>query len=879
MKKKYLLPLFLLGLLVGCTPSNNHNFDDYENQKIEISKHTGTLGSFNLLSPANGSDVVKDIPTFEWESSINADSYTLELCSDPLFIDDEDVIYIKKTNICDTKFTLDSYLRTKEIPYYWRVTANNKDESKQCNGDYRSFFLKSPDYGEISFDIEYAEEWEVHKEGSQCQVSIDKNDFFNTGVKNSLLIAFDETQTNIGNPSSDGWMVVTHNQETELYGVDAFYFNFYYNGQDSNIFIRVVDEDNEYWNAEIKVATNAQQTIILKFDEFTLRTKGGTPIANKVFDYNYIKSVELVFEQSFGDGICIINDLKAIKYDDYKHLFLSEVNFNDYSKDTYIYDNYNKFETSITNDGKDFTVGWGGDFKGYGFVKIPVERLLVTGDSLTMKFGYTGDKGCTILFRIIEEDGDRWLFRQKCNAILDNEITIPFNAFTLSEANGDGARQFYYIKQLQFGIENSWSTGSMTFSNLHITTLSEKVEDLYLNEVASDGTIETFDKYTSNCDLYYRWQNTVDNKDEAMALDSQYTATGNGYCGKFTYKSDMYPACYGIQFKDGIEGFNAVKFDCLDKSVLKNLNTTGEGTFAHLGTGAAKMLVTLYTKDGATYTHVINSLNQEWTTYEIPFTAFELDEGFSPYTSLPLTSENLIAFRIGLQFYYYNKDGKSNPQYTSNNPIYLDNIKLCNATEYKETEVVSKVKPSTQDPSIAIFDDFENITNETVNNYFGMADYDYSKLAIVDGYNNSKALELQYKGNATSVSYVKMLSVDASVTGKALQFDMKGDGKATVYVNLFFDYAGNTYKFRATINNVSDQWETYTIGFDIANFKLIEGTGSFTISSKSMQYLSKMTIGIVNYKDNNLSTICIDNVKLVTNGVSYSTYTHTVIGG
>ena len=539
----------------------------------------------------------------------------------------------------------------------------------------------------------------------------------------------------------------------------------------------------------------------------------------------------------------------------------------------FIFDNYNGFTTQTSNDGKEFTVSYSSNIQGYGFVKIPVEKTLVTGDSFTLKFSHTGNSSNRILLRVIEEDGDRWMYRQKCSAIVDKDITIPFNAFTLSEANGNGAREFYYIKQLQIGIENAWESGSLSISNMRVSTLEDEVDDLYVNHISSDGTIETFEQYQTNSDLYYRWQNTINNKDEAMAMDNQYTSTGNGYSGKFTYKSDMYPACYGIQLAEGIEGFNAVSFEALDKSVLKN---DGTNKFAHLENAAAKAIITLYVSDGSTYSYTIDGLEQVWTRYIIPFDQFRLDEGFSIYSAKELNSENLRCFAFGLQFYYLNSNGTSNPQYTQSNPVYMDNIKLTNSLEFVQEDVITKIVPSSNE-NVALVDDFNDIENEDVLNHFGQSDASYSKLTIVDGY-DSKALCLQYKGNSESVSYSRIVSLDSAVKAKAIQFDMKGDGKATVYINLYFDYAGVSYKYRATLNNVSDSWNTYTIGFDPSNFVKVEGTGNLTINMSAALTMSKITIGIVNYQDYNLSNIYIDNVKLTSDGVSYTTRTVTAIG-
>jgi len=872
--RKRLINLFLLGLLLtGC----NENIPTYESVKVEQTANEGDLGEFALLSPANQAEVIKDIPSFTWEASENANYYTLEICLDSSF-DDADSSYFKKSGITSTSYTLDTYLKKKETMYYWRVTAISGKHSKVCSDEYKSFFLKTPDYGEIEFTIDDADEWKVHEQGSQCKVSIDRSDFFNNG-KNSLMIAYDETQTKTGNVNSDGWMVITHTQETELYGVDAFYFNFYYNGQDANVFFRVIDEDNEYYHSQIKLAKNAQQTVIIKFSDFELRTKGGTPIVNQVFDYNYIKSVELVFEQSFGDGICMVSNLKAIHYDDYKYLFMEEVNFDALDKENAVMENYTKFVPSTSNEGKSLTISYGGDINGYGFYKIPVNMTLVEGDAFRVKVSATGLQSANILFRIIEEDGDRWVYKQKVSTLPEGDFYIPFIAFTLSEANGDGARQFYFIKQFQFGIEGTYQQGSFTYEKLEVATLADNVENLYINQIGTNGLIENFDEYQTSVEMYYKWQETANNKDEQMAIDTQYKTSAIGKSGKFTYKSDMYAATYGIQFADGVEGFNSLKFDVLDKSVLKNTSGTSTDVFAYLGDAAAKLIVTLYVKSGATYTYVIQKLPTTWTTYEIKFSDFALDSGSTSYSASALESKNVVGLSFSLQYYYYYQDGGIAPQYTSGNPVYFDNIYLAMVDTTNSYEVISKVKPSKEDAKIAYIDDFNNYTASMLANNYSMNNgYEYEELTIdTNQINSTNCLKMKYKGNNNSVSYGKFLSLDSSVSAKAIQLDIKGDSKAaTMYINIFFDYAGSLYKYRATITNLSNEWTTYTIGFD--NFTKIEGSGGDVgINKNTVPNINKITFGIVNSTDYQESYVLVDNIRFNGN-VSYGANTRAKIG-
>ncbi|MBO7377281.1 MAG: hypothetical protein J6U35_00205, partial [Clostridia bacterium] len=230
----------------------------FDNIKIKIDRNSGAIGEFSLISPENG-DEVMHLPTFEWGAAEHAESYVLEVSSSPDFSQSEDSVYIKKTGITSNRFTLFSTIKEKNAYYYWRVTATNKDSSR--TSETSEFYYKA-DEKEIEFDVNYADEWSVHEQGSNATVSVDESDFFNNG-KSSLVVSFVEEDTKRGIPLSDGWIVVTHSQETEMYGVDAFYFYFYYSGDDSDVFLRVVDEDNEYWHSQIKLDTNAKQTVIV----------------------------------------------------------------------------------------------------------------------------------------------------------------------------------------------------------------------------------------------------------------------------------------------------------------------------------------------------------------------------------------------------------------------------------------------------------------------------------------------------------------------------------------------------------------------------------------------------------------------------------------
>ena len=315
MKRKVLLfviclTIFLLALAACASKTKNLSENTFS-----LSSLKGEIGAFSAVSPKEDM-ITLTVPEFSWSQAANAETYTLEVASSDDF-DIEDPYYLKKTGIIETHFSVAAALKLKNKTYYWRVYAVNADTERLFSDEVQTFYYKANEQEEVEIDIGYVDDWTVHKDGSKATLGIDKKNFFgNEKEKDSLTVTFEEEDTNRGEgyEDTDGWIVVTKSEEVELYGVDAFYFNFYYAGNDSEIYFRVVDEDNEYWHAPIKLANNAKQTIIIRFDEFTLRTKGGTPIQNQVFNYNYIKSFELVFEKSFGDGVAYFSDLRAINY-------------------------------------------------------------------------------------------------------------------------------------------------------------------------------------------------------------------------------------------------------------------------------------------------------------------------------------------------------------------------------------------------------------------------------------------------------------------------------------------------------------------------------------------------------------------------------------
>lgn len=864
MKRKLLaILLSIIGavsLFGACAKEEVIRFDSFGKNEYSTQKITGEIGEFSLLTPEYGANTVT-VPTFSWEQATNAETYVLEVCSSQNFSQTEDAVYVRKAGVVTTQFTISAGLKNKDATYYWRVTAVNSTDERLCSQEIGEFYLAADVDEEIAFNIDYADEWVVHKEGSKATVSIDKSNFFGDG-NNALRIAFNEEDTNQGIPASDGWMVITHQQETELYGVDAFFFNFYYSGQDAKVFIRVVDEDNEYWNAEVKIANNAKQTVIIRFDEFTLRTKGGTTIANQVFDYNFVKYVEFVYEQSFGDGVTYISDLKAISYEKYSDMFLSSVDFSILDESGFTTEGY-VFAKQFAEDGRAVTLTYentpndlnekGVGSYGYGLLKMPVNKLMLTGDALAMKVTYTGTANARLLCRIIEEDGDRWFFRMSLASLPeDGRIVVPYSAFTLSEANGDGARQFYFIKTLQLGVDNVYASGSVTFEDISVVTLVNEVQDLYNTSVGVNGLVDDFEDYGNATRLYYNWIVSSANKDEAMALDTNTYGKGNTNCVKFTYKSDMYPATYGIQLLGGVKGYSAISFYANDQSA-KSTNALVN----YLPQVSAVMIITLYDEDGEQFTSTIPALNRYWTKYTVPFTSFANIDEFSAVTAVD--AEKVVAISFGLQYFYYMQNGVPNPQYTSNNPVYMDNIAFTTATASEVTPLTKMVSPSVESPNLAVWEDFEGLDNDSLFDNWSMnTALSYSALEITDDVLTGKCLRMNYQGNQSSVSYASTAMMASNVTAKGIRLKMKGDGLAIVYINIFVTDGSTTFKFRATLKNISTEWTEYVVGFD--NFAIQESSQPRYLLSTDVKNITKITFGIVNYSNNNESAIYVDDI-------------------
>ena len=880
MKKRLLALLFIPLLLTGCAAGSGK----YESQTIEISHNTGEIGDFNLLTPVNGFSTDKGF-TFTWEEASNADYYQLEVANTPTFINDEDEVYVKESNISLTKFDLNYTLPQKDILYYWRVTAVNKDHTKRCNAS-GNFFYKASMSGELPIEIEDEQDWVLHKEGSYADISIDRNDFFGNG-QNSLVIKFDKEHTLQGISKSDGWIVITKTEDRELYGTDAFYFNFYYSGHDSTVLIRVLDYDGEYWHNQVQISNNAKQTILMKYEDFSLRT-AGTNVFNKVFDWQHIRYFEIVFERTFGDGICILSNIKNVKYNDYKDMFMEKMDFRWTDMNDWTYENFN-FEKTISADGSELTLGFQArnaetnpnGFSGYGFQSVNVGKYFVTGDALRMKVKYTGaTSAANFFFRITEEDTDRWQFKTSFSYLIEGEykeLIVPLKAFQRMEyMQGDGAKQFYYIPKISFGLSDNYSSGTLSLRDLEVIKIDDII-DSRKRVVGENGCIENFNNYDIYTQIYYYWEQSTVNKDEAMKLDTIHKAGGttNTYCAEFDYKADMEQAVYQLYMDTtNVEGKTALSLWLRDATPKSDVNT-----FNYLADEevAAEMTIQLTMDSGEWYRYIIDPVKKEWSKYTIAFSDFELfneDDLFDE--PQPLSCNHIVHMAFGFKYNYYDEQGNHVPTYAIANPVYIDEIYFTSATTSGITTIESTISEDTDNTNRITVDTLEKYqANEDVFDYWSYAtEKEYNSMTLsndVSSQGGAKSLKMHYMGS-DSVSYSRITQFASSVTAKGINIDIKGDGKATIYINLNWRSGATLYKMRYTLTNAPAVWTHYELGF--TNFPDVNGSNK-KITMNYAKAIESISFGIVN-SDKTESDIYIDNLALVKD-IEYSTNVQTPI--
>lgn len=892
MKKRCLLLLASLLVLGACSdssggsstpitpvnPRTEVDFDELEdNNYVPSEQKTGEISSFSLLSPASG--VTLDaLETFKWESAENADKYTIEICSSELFINDNSMIdYYIQENINATKWTVTSTLMLKNTNYYWRVIAYNKSDIKYCS-DVFSFYHKAPEIEEVYFDVGEADDWQLHSVGSYADISIDNSNFFKNNQP-SLKVSFKEEDTHQGIPESDGWIIVSKTIEKSIYGTDAFLFNFYYGGQDAQVFIRMVDRDNEYWFAPVMISNNAKQQVILKFSDFVQRTKD-VPVGNMVFDYERIKYLEIVFEKSFGDGILLISGMKAIKFDNYRDFFIQKLDFTSYEEERWVNEGYD-FEKEVTED--ELTLRYYGTnsegkpkINGYGFAKIYVNQYFYAGDAIKIKVKYTGSKGTNAVIRIYEEDTDRWSYKLPFSSLVADEyveLIIPYAAFAKSDTPGDGKRQFYNIINLQFGLEGQYGAGTLSYKDFEIVSKKDYKEE-YERIVGPDGLVEDFSNYKYTSELFMSWDSSEVNKDEYMLLNDTNKIGGasNPYCGQFEYKSDMEPARYTISTSVDL----GTNFSSLSIWMKDFSTKSGDSRFGYLTNYSAYVNIYIYLKSSEIYLYPLGSIDRVWKEYNIPFSSFELtnrDEVL--HIPNPITGGGISKIEFTLQYFYYTIQGVPLPQYTNNNQVFVDNIYLTNDDVYSEVEKEKIVK---MDGDIALVDDFEDYedTEELEYNWNDGREYEYQHKElsnVVSSEGDSHSMAVQYKGNAESPAYYIAPAFASDVKGRALKVSLYSEKSMTIYVNIYLTIGTSNIQYRATISNSATNWTEYALGFN--NFSVVSGTQR-TLTANDLVHITRISFGMAYYGDNDLHQLYIDNL-MFDYSLSYNTNTRRVI--
>lgn len=883
MKKRSLISLFFsLGLLAGCSATKtiitkekaNPDIDYTEGVNLNPQITKGPLGDFELVSPMQ--DAVCDkVPTFSWTASENAINYTLEVCSsESFYTQSSSIVYAKETNINALSFKISADLVLKNNQtYYWRVTAvnqyNPRSVGKEKMSEVSSFIYNVESEGEVDIGVGEAEDWALHKGGSVADISIDHSDFFGTGNQDTLRITFDKEhtlngQTNVEN--SRGWIVVQKAVEKDFFGTTGLYCDFYYMGHDSTILLRIIDQDGELWYKQVNFTMDVKQIALLKWSDFILR-RGDTVVQNETFDYQHIQAIEVCFERTFGDGCCMIGGIKAVEYEDYAPLFIEKLNYNIIPLSDWIYESYN-FATTISEDGYELRLDYS-PLNGYGFAKIPVKRYFTQGNAIRVKIKFSGGYNANqtnAILRIYEPDQDRWSMTMPFKQLVKDEyteLTIPYAAFEQSSIV-EGKRQFYYIENIQFGLNNCYNTGSIFYKDFEIITTPSVSENK--REVGQDGVIENFDNYSTRLNAYESWECSVENKDEGIFLnsDEMFHDGTNVNAGRFTYKTDMQMASYDIYTDVKAQGLNAIKFWIKDASVPK---TEGTPFSDYTGDDVAPLVVIqIALNDGRWYRYQIDKAPRKWTEYVIPFSEFYLFQGSEYEDSPAAISENVVNFAFGMQ-YFYMYNGKGYPLYTQNNPVFMDNIMFTSATSMSEVALENELHPDAN--KVTLVDNFEYESDEALHNkWFGISkdhlEYEHIELSNdVSSEGGTHSMKLDYKGS-TSPSYAVYPTIGSDSESRCLSVDIKGDGIATVYLNIYLRGGNNTLvQYRYIINKAANGWNRYVIGFSDEIWTNM--TNSQSIGTKSLQMIQRFTFGVAGGSGESVASIYVDNLKFCYN--------------
>ena len=847
MKRFKLLLLPLILVLAGCSGAKSINVDDYE----KTAQKTGELSAFALDNPLNGA-IISNVSEFKWNASENAETYILEVCSSDMFISNVETIdYYKKENITDTSFKFNTTLAFRDTNYYWRVTAKNTGGTKVCNEVFR-FYVSAADVNEVQFDLGETDDWKLHEKGSYADVTVSNSKFFSEQeAEPTVQIAFKMEDTKRGNEESDGWLITSRTIEKSIYGTDALFFNCFYAGDDSNIFIRLIDRDNEFWHCPIQISRNAKQSVILKFSDFEQRTRDVT-VANMTFDFERIKTLEIVFERTFGDGVFLMSNMRAIKFSNYKHLFIEHLNFNDYKESQIVKDTY-AFEYQV-NDDYELEMSYYGTndmgkpkINSYGFLKYNVNQYFGEGNAVKISVKYVGSKGdnANVILRVYEEDTDRWSFTIPFSYLTEGEYTtlvIPFDAFAKSYVS-EGRRQFYFILALHFGLEKQYGTGKLFFKDFEIVnTQSDEYKREEKRIVGSDGLIENFDNYDFNTDMYFIWQHSENNKDEYLALNkTNKTGYGNVACGQFEYKSDMEAALYYIPIsaEGSYSSFSLWLKDASMRSGSEKANNVEDW--------APTTIVKIRLATGEIYDYKIPHLDRAWYQYDIPFTSFELsneDDLTSP--AKPITAEAITHVGISFQYFYYDSTGNSMPLYSISNPVYIDNIYLTNFESIRKNAKERIVNYDTESKT-AVVEDFESyeFSSDMLAFWNNGKTFEYQQMELsndVSSLGGTHSLKGKYITRKDSPSYFIAPALDKSIKTRVFRFDVKCDYVSTVYLNFYVKAgSGSENQFRATLNNIGNEWTRITVGFS----NITDSSGEFSMNY--IQYISRISFGVTSY--------------------------------
>ncbi|MCI2111423.1 MAG: hypothetical protein LKK13_03670 [Bacilli bacterium] len=874
--RKHRLFAFLCSLLLALGLASCGEGGGYTSAANSFDQHSpsGSPGLFSLVSPTLGASL-SEVPTFSWNASENATRYMLEIASSENFVSNNNAyVYYKHDYISSTSYSISAELSQKDVTYYWRVTAYCGNASKLCANAF-TFFLKAPDYGEVPFPLGTTGDWSVHKEGAPVGLSMDTSDFFLNGQKSLAVNFLKEDTQNIG------WIVLTKTVELDTYGTDAFYLRFFYSGQDAKAYIRLIDNDGEFWKSEIAISNNSKQIVILPFSSFTQTTQLVTT-ANFTFDYFHIKRIELVFEETWGDGVCLVSGLKCVKKSDYRNLFIDKFDFADYPTATWEHENGYDFGTDIGDDGASYTLHYdqnanglndvGMSSKGYAFTKIPVGRFFDEGDTVKMSLTYSGSTGSSgagkASFRVYEEDGDLWYFQIPLADLSTDRFTtfyLPFASFASSSIAADGQREFGWIKKLQFGVTDMYGTGTLTYKDIEIVSKADVDEiDTSARLIGNDGLIEDFDGYHNAAEPFYQWSLSRDNKDEYIALDSlQARGADNPYCGKLTYKADMEAASYTLPIDAASNGLG---YDGLSLWLKDASLKDGDAALSYLDGVNAKVDLAFTLGSGATAFYEIEALPKVWTKYEIPFSAFSFASG-----SGTLDCASISSFSIALSYLYRAEDGTADPRYTDGSAVYCDNVCLEDApTKATSTALESAIAPDEGDPTKATIETAESYAstaealdvwgygNDSANNELTLSD----DVSIEGG---THSLSLNYLSYET-VNYALPLTIDgglgSSFGAKGIDIDLKGDGYATVYLNFYYLVNGSVYHVRHTIERgeLLEGWAHYELGFGVFT-DYASPTGA-SLKALNVPSIYQFSIGIVNQGGSaSARQILVDNIR------------------